>query len=137
MVTTSSSISDCLTPTPRFTRLPIGSVWPLGRWSPEATASTSTTSGGRVVLGPVSFSRGTSCRILRSVKTQSAGKRDSRACLPSCARDLRQVPSTLQPFRARSQLKDQRQVGPEIHDLLVAVAVESNFEERFWPFSSC
>ena len=101
-----------------------------------------------MVLVPVSFSRGTSCRILRSVKThvrlitgvigpQSAGKRDSRACLPSCARDLRQVPSTLQPFRARSQLKDQRQVGPEIHGLLVAVAVESNFEERFWPFSSC
>ena len=43
-------------PTPRFTRLPIGSVWPLGRYSSKRLFSTPTTTGGRVVLARVWFS---------------------------------------------------------------------------------
>jgi len=43
-------------PTPRFTRLPIGSVWPLGHYSSKRLLPAPTTTGERAVLAPVWFS---------------------------------------------------------------------------------
>ena len=53
--------------------------------------------------------------------------------LPS-TRDLRQVPSALR-FSAHSQLKDERQVRPEIHAPFSPVFIKFNFEERCSPLS--
>jgi hypothetical protein len=39
-------------------------------------------------------------------------------------------------FPVQSQLRDAPQAGHETQGLLVAVVIESNFEERFWSFSS-